>query len=266
MIRSLYIAATGMEAQNTNIEVISNNLANVHTTGFKRSKADFQDLMYQQLRAPGMTSSSGTISPTGIQVGLGVRTAAVSKLFTQGDFVQTSNDLDVTIEGDGLFQVQMPDASVAYTRAGNFKTDNLGRITTSDGYPIAGSTDQILNVPPDTRKIQIAQDGTVSVLQGNGTTPNKIGQIMTARFINNAGLDAIGKNLFKQTVSSGLPIVSVPGINGYGALRQGSLEMSNVNVIEEMVSMIASQRAYEFNSKAIQASDEMLQIANNLRR
>lgn len=266
MIRSLYIAATGMEAQNTNIEVISNNLANVNTTGFKRSKADFQDLMYQQLRAPGMATASGTSVPTGLQIGLGVRPVAVSKLFIQGDFAQTGNDLDTTIEGNGLFQVLMPDGSVSYTRAGNFKTDNQGRIVTSDGYPIAGSTDQILTVPSDTKKINIAEDGTVSVLQGNDTTPNKIGQIQTVRFINTAGLDAIGKNLFKQTSASGAPIANVPGANGYGSIRQGFLELSNVNVIQEMVSMISSQRAYEFNSKAIQASDEMLQIANNLRR
>jgi flagellar basal-body rod protein FlgG len=266
MIRSLYIAATGMQAQNTNIDVISNNLANVHTTGFKRSRADFQDLMYQQLRAPGMASSNGTSTPTGIQVGLGVRPVAVAKLFMQGDFVQTSNDLDATIEGDGLFQVQMPDGSVSYTRAGNFKTDNQGRIVTVDGYPIAGSPEQIITVPQDTRKVNIAEDGTVSVLQANTNIPNKIGQIQTVRFINTAGLDAIGKNLYKQTAASGQPIANVPGINGYGALRQGFIELSNVNVIEEMVNMISSQRAYEFNSKAIQASDEMLQIANNLRR
>ncbi len=262
MLRSLYIAATGMEAQKLNIDVISNNLANVNTTGFKKSRADFQDLMYQTISTPGTSSAEGSQVPTGIQVGLGVKPVAVQKLFGQGDFVQTGNSLDMVIEGDGLFQVLLPDGTPAYTRSGSFKLDSEGRIVTSDGYPL----EPAITVPANTVSVAVGSDGKVSVLQSGGSAPVEIGQIELARFINPAGLIAKGKNLFTASASSGEPVTGNPGAEGLGTINQGYIEMSNVNVVEEMVNMIVSQRAYEINSKAVQASDEMLQAANNLRR
>jgi flagellar basal-body rod protein FlgG len=262
MIRSLFIAATGMEAQKINIDVIANNLSNVNTTGFKKARADFQDLLYQDIKTPGALSSEGNQIPSGIQIGLGVRPVAVQKIFTQGDFVSTGNDLDLVIEGDGFFKVLKPDGEVAYTRAGSFKLDSEGRIVTSDGYPLEPS----ITVPANTIKINVGSDGKVMVLQAGSTVPTEIGQIELARFVNPAGLKAIGKNLFVSTGSSGEPISANPGSEGLGTVAQGFLEMSNVNVVEEMVNMIVSQRAYELNSKVVQASDDMLQISNNIKR
>ncbi|GFE59503.1 flagellar basal-body rod protein FlgG [Geobacter sp. AOG2] len=262
MLRALWTAASGMQSQQTNIDVIANNLANVNTTGFKKSRADFQDLMYQNLKTTGSPSTNTTQVPTGIQIGLGTRLAAVTKLFTSGDFTQTGNDLDMAIEGDGFFQIQMPDGTTAYSRAGAFKKDSTGRIVTSDGYPLLPE----IVIPTNATKISIGNDGTVSVTQAGQTAPTNVGNIQLAQFANPAGLAAQGKNLFLQTDASGNATTGTPGQTGIGTITQGFLEMSNVNVASEMVNMIVGQRAYEINSKAVQASDEMLQTANNMKR
>jgi len=262
MIRSLYTAATGMEAQKLNIDVVANNLANVNTTGYKRSRADFQDLIYQTVSEPGATSAEGSQIPTGIQVGLGVRTIAVQKMFDQGDFASTGNPLDLVIEGDGFFQITKPDGEIGYTRGGAFKLDSEGRIVTSDGYPLEPS----ITIPSNATSITIGTDGQVSIMQSGSSTPTQVGQITLARFSNPAGLKAIGKTMFIVTDSSGDAITGTPGADGMGTIGQGFLEMSNVNVVEEMVNMITSQRAYEINSKAVTASDEMLQTINNMIR
>jgi flagellar basal-body rod protein FlgG len=262
MLRSLFIAATGMEAQKLNIDVISNNLANVNTVGFKKSRADFQELIYQDLRTPGAVSAEGSQIPSGIQVGLGVKPVAVQKLFLQGDFVHTGNNLDMVIEGDGFFQITMPDGSLAYSRAGAFKLDSEGRIVNSDGYPL----EPAITVPANTTSLTVGSDGKVTALQAGSAKPTEIGQIELARFINPGGLRALGKNLFSPSGSSGEVSTGNPSTEGLGTIAQGFIEMSNVNVVEEMVNMIVSQRAYEINSKAVQASDEMLQTANNLKR
>ena len=261
MLRSLFIAATGMEAQKLNIDVISNNLANVNTSGFKKSRADFQDLMYQTLRTPGTSSAEGTQVPSGIQMGMGVKPIAVQKIFLQGDFVSTGNSLDMVIEGDGFFQILKPDGTTAYSRSGAFKLDSEGRIVNSDGYPLEPG----ITIPANTTSTSIGSDGKVSVMQSGSSTPTEIGQIELAKFINPGGLISQGKNLYQASASSGEPTTGNAGTEGFGTLNQGYLEMSNVNVVEEMVNMIVSQRAYEVNSKAIQASDEMLRVANNLR-
>jgi flagellar basal-body rod protein FlgG len=260
--RSLFIAATGMEAQRINIDVISNNLANVNTTGFKKSRADFQELMYQSLKTAGAVSAEGNEVPTGIQLGLGVKPAAVQKMFYQGDFVSTGNNLDLVIEGNGFFQITKPDGEIAYTRAGAFKLDSEGNLVTSDGYPM----EPAITIPANAMEITISSDGAVSVLQAGNNTPVEVGQIETAQFINPSGLRAIGKNLFLPSGSSGEPTTGNPGSEGLGSINQGFIELSNVNVVEEMVNMIVSQRAYELNSKVIQSTDEMLALANNLKR
>ncbi|MGQ9569776.1 MAG: flagellar basal-body rod protein FlgG [Thermodesulfovibrionales bacterium] len=262
MLRSLFIAATGMEAQKLNIDVIANNLANVNTVGFKKSRADFQELFYQDLKTPGATSAEGSEVPSGIQMGLGVRPVAVQKIFLQGDFANTGNSLDLVIEGDGFFQIMMPDGTIGYTRSGAFKLDSEGRIVNSDGYPLEPS----ITIPTDTINITVGSDGKITVLQAGSSTPSEIGQIELARFINPGGLKSIGRNLFTPTASSGDPLLGTPGTEGFGTINQGFVELSNVNIVEEMVNMIISQRAYEVNSKAIQTSDEMLQIINNLKR
>ena len=262
MIRALFSAATGMQSQQMNIDVIAHNLANVNTTGFKRSRADFQDLLYQTLRQPGASSTSQTEIPTGIQVGLGSRAAAVQRLFLQGDFQQTQNQLDLAIDGPGFFQILQPSGEVAYTRAGAFKLDSQGRVVSSDGLPLEPE----IVIPTDTTGITIGSDGTVSVLQPGNPTPQQVGQLRLVNFANPAGLSGLGHNLLKNTTASGEPIEGVPGTDGLGALSQGFLEISNVSVVEEMVNLITGQRAYEINSKAIQAADEMLQTSTNLRR
>ena len=262
MDRSLFIAATGMEAQRINIDVISNNLANVNTGGFKKSRADFQELMYQNIKTAGAVSADGSETPTGIQIGLGVKPAAVQKIFQQGDFISTGNSLDLVIEGKGFFQVSTPDGEIAYTRAGAFKLDSEGNIVNSDGYALEPS----ITIPANTLEMTITPDGTVSALQPGSNTSVQVGQIETAQFINPGGLKALGKNLFSPTGSSGEAATGNPGSEGLGTINQGFLEMSNVNVVEEMVNMIVSQRAYELNSKVIQSTDEMLQLANNLKR
>jgi len=262
MIRALWTAASGMQAQQKNIDVVANNLANVNTTGFKKSRADFQDLIYQNLKTTGAPSTNTTQVPTGIQIGLGTRLAAVTKIFSSGDFTQTGNELDIAIEGDGFFQIQMPDGGIGYSRAGAFKKDTNGRIVTSDGYPMLPE----IAIPVGTTKVNIGNDGTVSVMQAGQTTATQLAPIQLASFANPAGLSSIGKNIYLPSDSSGQPQIGTPGQNGLGTIAQGMLEMSNVNVAEEMVNMIVGQRAYEVNSKAISASDEMLQTANNLRR
>ncbi|KAB2889469.1 MAG: flagellar basal-body rod protein FlgG [Desulfobulbaceae bacterium] len=260
MIRSLWTGTTGMHGQQLNIDVIANNLANVSTTGFKKSKADFQDLLYQTMKVPGSQTSPDTESPTGILIGLGVRPAAVTKIFTQGDLILTENELDVAIEGNGFFQVEMPDGNTAYTRAGALKRDSEGRIVTSEGYPILPA----LTIPDGANEISIAETGEVSAVIGDDTEPTEIGTIELAIFTNNAGLSAIGRNLFLETAASGTATTGVPGEEGFGTLIQTYLEGSNVNIVEEVANMITTQRAYEINSKTIQTSDEMMQTTNQL--
>ncbi len=260
MIRSLYTGTTGMESQQLNMDIIANNLANVSTTGFKKSQADFQDLLYQAMEVPGSPTSDDTESPTGILVGLGVKPAAVTKVFTQGELILTENELDVAIEGNGFFQVDLPNGNTAYTRAGAFKLDSNGRLTTSDGYPITPS----ITIPDGAQQITIGESGIVSAILDQDSTSTELGTIELATFTNNGGLFAIGKNLFEETSSSGTAQTGTPGQDGYGTLLQTYLEGSNVNIVEEMASMITTQRAYEINSKTIQTSDEMMQIANNL--
>ncbi|MDZ7579462.1 MAG: flagellar basal-body rod protein FlgG [Deltaproteobacteria bacterium] len=262
MIRSLWTAATGMQAQTLNIDVISNNLANVSTTGFKKGRAEFQDLLYETLRPAGVASSEETAVPTGIQVGHGTRPAAVNRIFAQGDFQQTKNELDLAIEGGGFFQILQPNGETAYTRDGAFKLDNEGRIVNADGFLLEPE----ISVPNNTIAISIAIDGTVSVLQAGQAEPIEIGTIELARFMNPAGLHSIGRNLYSPTAASGDVIIGTAAEDSFGTIAQGYLEGSNVSVVEEMVSMIVAQRAYETNSKVIQASDEMLQMANNVRR
>lgn len=261
MLKSLNTAATGMAAQQTNMDVIANNIANVSTNGFKRSRAEFEDLMYQTQKEPGTATGMNSYSPNGVQTGLGVRTAAIQKDFAGGNAQVTKNPLDMQIEGSGFFQVLTPDGQLAYTRDGAFKKDAQGRLVDKN----ANLLQPEIVVPPDVAGIEIAPSGEVRVIQGLGDAPQTIGQIDLANFVNPAGLKALGKNLFAQTPSSGQPIQARPGLNGTGYLAQGQLEASNVNIVDEMVNMITSQRAYETNSKVIQASDQMLQSINNLR-
>ncbi|MBU0960437.1 MAG: flagellar basal-body rod protein FlgG [Proteobacteria bacterium] len=260
MIRSLWTGTTGMNGQQLNLDVIANNLANVSTTGFKKSRADFQDLMYQIMKVPGSQTSADTESPSGIQVGLGVRPAAVQKLFTQGDLIQTGNELDVAIEGAGFFQVELPTGVTAYTRAGALKRDGDGRVTNSDGYPITPG----ITIPDGSRQITISETGIISAIIGDDTESTEIGTFETVTFTNNGGLVAVGKNLFRESNSSGTAQAGTPGGDGYGLLLQSFLEGSNVNIVEELTAMITTQRAYEINSKTIQTSDEMMQTTNNL--
>ncbi|HTH47731.1 MAG TPA: flagellar basal-body rod protein FlgG [Candidatus Limnocylindria bacterium] len=260
MLRALYSSAAGMQSQQTNLDVIANNLANVSTTGFKKSKAEFQDLLYQTTRAPGADQGSGNQLPTGLQVGHGSRLAATAKIFTTGEMTQTGEKLDIAIQGDGFFEIQMPDGTKAYTRDGAFKTAADGRITTSDGLVVQSGFQPI---PQGTTSISISPTGDVTTEGSGGKQTFKVSLV---RFANPAGLDSMGRNLYRETTASGTAETGNPGENGYGELQQGYLEMSNVKVVEEMVNLIVAQRAYEVNSKAVQASDEMMQIANNLRR
>jgi flagellar basal-body rod protein FlgG len=262
MIRSLYTAATGMNAQELNVSVISNNLANVNTVGFKRSRPEFQDLLYQNLRLVGTVSESGNQVPTGAQLGLGTKTSAIGKIFLQGDFTQTQNPLDIAIEGRGLFQVALADGTTAYTRAGSFKLDNTGQIVTSDGLPM----EPAITIPPDSLSISIDPGGSVSVTQPGATAPTVVGTIQTATFQNPAGLQSKGFNLFGETDASGSPSVGAPGVDDRGTLQQGFVELSNVSVVEELVNLISAQRAYEVNSRTVQTADELLQIANQMKR
>ncbi|GAA6989848.1 flagellar basal-body rod protein FlgG [Helicobacter pylori] len=262
MLRSLYSATSGMLAQQTHIDTTSNNIANVNTTGFKKSRADFNDLFYQAMQYAGTNTSNTTLSPDGMEVGLGVRPSAITKMFSQGSPKETENNLDVAITGKGFFQVQLPDGTTAYTRSGNFKLDEQGNLVTSEGYLLIPQ----ITLPEDTTQVNIGVDGTVSVTQGLQTTSNVIGQITLANFVNPAGLHSMGDNLFLITNASGEAIVGNPDSQGLGKLRQGFLELSNVRLVEEMTDLITAQRAYEANSKSIQTADAMLQTVNSLKR
>ena len=254
MIRSLWISKTGLEAQQTQMDVISNNLANVSTTGFKRARAVFEDLLYQTIRQPGAQSSEQTQLPSGLQLGTGVKPVATERIFTQGNLQQTGNAKDVAIQGNGFFQVLMPDGSTTYTRDGSFQLDSNGQLVTASGYTVQPA----ITIPPDAQTLTIARDGTVSVTQAGSTTPVTVGTLQLAMFVNPAGLQSLGENLYAETAASGTPNSNAPGSNGAGTLNQAYVETSNVNVVEEMVNMIQTQRAYEINSKAIQTSDQML--------
>ena len=262
MIRSLWSGATGMIAQQTNLDVVSNNLANVNTSGYKKVRADFQDLMYQIDREPGAPVDPASMIPTGIQVGLGTRVVGTSRIMGEGNIQVTGNPTDVAIEGDGFYQVTLPDGTLAYTRDGAWRIDGNGQIVTSDGFLL----EPAITIPDNMKELIISTTGQVSVLLPGDPNPQEIGQIQLARFVNPGGLRASGKNLFLETPASGAPIVGNPGDDGLGATLQRVLEMANVQVVEEMVNMIVAQRAYEANSKTISTADELLRIANNLRR
>jgi flagellar basal-body rod protein FlgG len=261
MIKSLNTAATGMQAQQANMDVIANNLANTSTVGFKKSRAEFEDLLYHNVKDPGEATGANSISPTGVQTGLGVRTAAIQKDFDPGSTMITKNPLDLQIEGAGFFQIQTPDGTIGYTRDGQFKKDASGRLTDKNGNFLQPG----ITLPPEASGVEISQTGEVKVVAAVGEPPRTIGQIDIANFINPAGLKSIGRNLFLQTGASGQPIVQRPGLQGTGYLAQGQLEGSNVSIVDEMVNMITAQRSYETNAKAVQAADQMLQSVNNLR-
>ncbi|WP_067334887.1 flagellar basal-body rod protein FlgG [Stappia indica] len=260
-MKALHIAATGMRAQELNVEVISNNVANMRTTGYKRQRADFQDLLYQNLRRMGTNSSAnGTIVPTGVQIGSGVKTASTARIMSQGNLAPTNKELDVAIRGEGFFQIQMPDGGTAYTRDGSFERDPNGQLVTIDGYSVLPG----IVIPEDARDITISNDGQVQVLDANNAV-QVLGQIQIARFINKSGLEAIGDNLFLETESSGAAIVGNPGEAAFGDLMQKHLEMANVEAVSEISDLIAAQRAYEMNSRIIKAADEMSATTSNLR-
>ena len=262
MVRSLYSAATGMLAQQTNVDTISNNIANQNTTGFKKSRAEFSDLLYQTMEYAGTSTSATTLSPNGKQVGLGVKNSAIKKNFSIGGLKNTENPLDVAIQGKGFYSIQLPNGQVAYTRAGNFTRDENGNITTPEGFPLIPN----IQIPANSTSITIGTDGIVTTLQGNDTAAVEVGQITTHTFINPSGLHALGGNMFLNTLASGDPIEGIPGENGSGGLKQGVLEMSNIKLVEEMTDLITAQRAYEANSKSITSTDEMLQMVNQLKR
>ncbi len=261
MLGSLSTAATGMSAQQFMMDIIANNLANVNTTGYKQSRAEFASLAYQDIFTAGTPTSQNTQSPTGLYRGHGVRTVATNRLFTLGNIKHTGNPLDIAIGGDGFFQVQLQNGQIAYTRDGSFKLDGHGRIVTSDGYIVVPN----IVIPSDATSIDIAPNGTVTVMGANGT-PTQVGNITLVKFLNPAGLNAIGDNLYTATSASGQPIQGVPNQDGFGALRQGYLEMSNVDIIQQMIGMINAQRAYEFDARVIQTSDQMLQDTASLKR
>lgn len=255
MIRSLWISKTGLDAQQTQMDVISHNLANVSTSGFKKSRAVFEDLLYQNIRQPGAQSSQQTQLPSGLQLGTGVKPVATERIFTQGNLQQTDNSKDVAIQGNGFFQILMPDGSTAYTRDGSFQMDSQGQLVTSSGFPVQPA----ITIPANAQSLTIGRDGVVSITTADSTASTQIGQLQLATFINPTGLLSKGENLYVETTASGNPNTNTPGSNGAGLLQQNYLETSNVNVVEELVSMIQTQRAYEINSKAITTSDQMLQ-------
>jgi flagellar basal-body rod protein FlgG len=260
MMRSLWISKTGMEAQQTQLDVISNNLANVSTNGYKRSHAVFEDLMYQNLRQAGAATSDQTQLPTGLQMGLGTRAVATSRNFSQGSLQQSSNTFDLAIQGNGFFQIQLPDGTTGFTRDGSLQVSATGQLVTNDGYTVQPG----ITIPVTAQSVTIGKDGTVSVVLPGATAPTVAGQIQLANFVNPAGLEPKGQNLYGETAASGTPNAGVPGLNGLGTVQQGFVETSNVNVVEELVQMIQTQRAYELNSKSIQTSDQMLQKLANL--
>lgn len=260
MIRSLWIAKTGLDAQQTNMDVISNNLANVSTNGFKRQRAVFEDLLYQTIRQPGAMTSEQTNAPSGLQIGTGVRPVATERLHSQGNLAQTNGTRDVAIKGQGFFHVQLPDGTDAYTRDGSFQMDQNGQLVTSSGFQIVPA----IILPETAKKVMVGRDGIVSVEIEGSPAPQQVGQLTLTTFINDSGLESVGENLYLETASSGAPTENAPGINGAGLLYQGYVETSNVNVAEELVNMIQTQRAYEINSKAISTSYQMLQKLTQL--
>jgi flagellar basal-body rod protein FlgG len=260
MIRSLYIAKTGLDAQQTQLDVVSNNLANVGTAGFKKSRAVFEDLLYQTLRQPGAQTTQQTQLPTGLQIGTGVRPVASERIFTQGNLQQTGNQLDLAVNGQGFMQVALPDGTNASTRDGSLNQDAMGQLDTSSGSPRAPA----VTLPANAQSVTIGNDGTVTITQQGSAAATQVGTIQLANFINPPGLEARGENLYVETAASGTPTTNTPGSNGLGSLKQGYIETSNVNVVEELVNMIQTQRAYEINSKAIQTSDQMLQRLSQL--
>ncbi len=261
-MKALQIAATGMLAQQLNVEVISQNIANMRTTGYKRQRPEFQDLLYQDLRRVGAASSdTGTVVPSGIQLGLGVKTGSIYRIHTQGSVLSTEKDLDLSIRGEGYFQVTLPNGNTSYTRAGAFELDATGALVTLDGYKI----DPAITIPANARSVSINSEGSIQVLTDDTSTPTDVGQLELAIFVNKSGLEAIGDNLYLETPASGSPTTGTPGSTGIGSLLQGSLEQSNVNAVSEISDLIAAQRAYEMNAKIISATDEMMQATNNLR-
>ena len=255
-MRALSIASTGMLAQQTNVEVIANNLANMNTTGFKQQRAEFQDLLYQNIQTPGsQTSDSGAVAPNGIQIGAGVKTAAIYRITTQGDLKNTSNPYDVAVQGPGYFRIQNADGTDAYTRAGNFSLSPQGQLVTQQGQVVQPG----IAIPQNTLSVSINAQGQVNATVAGNTTPQTVGQLELTRFPNEAGLNAVGDNLFLETPAAGSPQAGVPGTPGYGTIQQGFLETSNVNSVDEITSLITAQRAYEMNSKVISAADQMLQ-------
>ncbi|HEV2621295.1 MAG TPA: flagellar basal-body rod protein FlgG [Frateuria sp.] len=259
MFSSLWVAKTGLDAQQTRMDVVSHNLANANTTGFKSSRAAFQDLVYQNLRQPGGQTTEQTAAPSGLMLGTGVRVVGNEKLFTQGNIEQTGNSLDLAIQGRGFLQVTMPDGTTAYTRDGSLHMDQNGQIVTANGYAV----EPAITIPANAQSITIGSDGTVSITLPGQAAPQQVGTVQLADFINPAGLQPNGDNLYLETASSGTPQPGQPGLNGLGTLSQGALESSNVNVVEQMVDMIETQRTYEMNSKAISAADQMLQFLTN---
>ena len=262
MIKAMRTAASGMAAQQLNVDTISNNLANVNSTGYKKSKVEFQDVLYQRLRGSGAESAAGTSTPVGLDVGYGVKPAATQRSFTQGTLQASGNPLDLSVDGEGFFQVLLPDGEIAYTRDGAFKLSADGQMVTPDGLFVQPG----ITIPADAELIMVSNDGLVAVRVPGDAEAQEIGQIELAKFVNAAGLEAIGHNLFIETAASGVPILGNPTLEGFGRINQGYLEMSNVEIVEEMVNMIIAQRAYEINSKAIQTSEQMTEIANNLKR
>ena len=262
MMQSLYTASTGMLGMQTQIDTTANNIANVNTIGFKKSRAEFADLMYQVMEYAGTSTSDVTKSPTGIEVGLGVRATSINKIFSEGSLKQTDNSLDIAITGLGFFKLELPDGTEVYSRNGAFKVDENGTIVNSDGYKLVPE----VVIPPDATNISIGTDGTVTVVQPGQTQATQIGQITTTNFINPAGLHSLGDNLYIDTDSSGQPVEGTPGLDGLGPLRQGFVELSNVELVVELTDLITGQRAYDSNSKVITTSDEMLQTVNNLKR
>jgi flagellar basal-body rod protein FlgG len=256
MPTALHIARSGLDAQQTRLSVVSNNLANVSTTAFKKGRPAFEDLLYQTVNQPGANSSQSTELPSGLMLGLGVRTVATGKIFTQGTLQQTDNNLDMAIQGRGFFSVLMPDGSTSYTRDGTLSLNSQGQMVTSSGYTL----DPSITIPAGTQSVTIGSDGTVSALAAGAAAPTQIGSVLISDFINPQGLQPIGENLYKETVSSGSPTQGTPGLNGLGTLVQGSIEGSNVNPVEELVNLIETQRSYEMNSKAIKTVDEMMQF------
>ena len=259
MTAALWIAKTGLEAQQTRMATISNNLANASTTGFKRDRAVFADLIYQNVVQVGAQSSQDTLMPSGLNIGTGVRTVATEKLFTQGNIVQTGNSLDVAIQGRGFIQILMPDGNTAYTRDGALQVDEAGQLVNSMGYVV----DPSITIPNNAQSVTISSDGIVSVRLPGSSTPSQVGTLQLADFVNPTGLQPLGNNLFAESAASGSPLTGTPGLDGLGTLVQGSLEGSNVNTVEELVNMIETQRAYEMNSKAIATADQMMQYATN---